>query len=311
VDAAHNSLIPVQVATWGGNVFINPDPRAKPLELALGPLVEHYKNYSIGDRYTTSRVLIEVECNWKAAQEAFMEGYHVLGTHADALPYVNSVATQIDIWSDGLGYVSRLFTPAVIPDSWIDGRMSSRECLVQYCDAYELPPPPEGRGDNQADARRYVAEVRRKRLVETTGKDWSKEPTTYFMDQAKYFLFPNHHPFWGEGSPRWLNFKPLGRNPDRCEMEIRTLLPIPASGKRPPVPEPHRVRLGERVKTRPEMGRSAHLLDQDLDNMCAVQLGFKAAAKGSAYLTLSKYHEAKIRRFHEIYDEVLGIQGDA
>jgi hypothetical protein len=193
----------------------------------------------------------------------------------------------------------------------MDGRISPRQCLELYCSAYLLPEPPPGRGADAADARRYVAEVRRKQLEETTGKDWSRPPVTYFMDQAKYFMFPNHHPFWGEGSPRWLNFKPMGSNPNASLMEIRTLMPIPASGEHPPVPEPHYVRLGERVRDQPAMGRSAHLLDQDLDNMAAEQLGFKAAAKNGAFLTLSTYHEAKIRRFHEIYDGLLGLDGEA
>jgi hypothetical protein len=116
----------------------------------------------------------------------------------------------------------------------------------------------------------------------------------------------------GEGSPRWFNFKPLGRDPNASVMEFRTLLPIPPSGEIPPLPEAFTLKLGERMSggnAPPHMGRSAHLIDQDLDNMCAVQRGFKAAAPQAAFLTLSKHHEAKIRRFHEIYDKVLGLEG--
>jgi phenylpropionate dioxygenase-like ring-hydroxylating dioxygenase large terminal subunit len=309
VDKARAGLIPVQAAEWGGNVFINPDPNAPPLEVAIAPLVQHYKDYPIGERYTAIRILVDVGCNWKAAQEAFMEGYHVLQTHADGMPIFGSISTQIDIWSAGLGHVSRLYTPGMTTDHWIDGQVNSRDACVLYCTAYDLPPPPEGRGETPVDARAYAAEMQRARLEANTGKDWSKEPVSFFIDMAKYFLFPNHHPWWGESLPWWYNFKPLGRNPDTSQMEIRVLTPIPANGEHPPVPEPYHVKLGERAEEKfPELGSTAHLLDQDLVNMYAVQLGFKAAAPGAAYLTLSNYHEAKIRRFHEIYDRLLGLE---
>jgi nitrite reductase/ring-hydroxylating ferredoxin subunit len=308
VDRDRSGLIPVKAEAWGGNVFINPDPAAPPLSAALGPLVEHYKDYPIGGRYTAVRILVDVGCNWKAAQEAFMEGYHVLETHSDGLPIFGSILTQIDVWSEGLGYASRLYTPGMTTDAWIAGQVDTREALILYCTAYELPLPPEGRGLDPVDARLYAAEAQRARLEANTGRDWSKEPVSFFIDMAKYFLFPNHHPWWGESLPWWYNFKPLGRDPDTSQMEIRVLTPIPASGERPPVAEPYHVKLGERAEAKfPELGSTAHLLDQDLHNMYAVQRGFKAAPKSAAYLTLSKYHEAKIRRFHEIYDGLLGL----
>jgi hypothetical protein len=53
-----------------------------------------------------------------------------------------------------------------------------------------------------------------------------------------------------------------------------------------------------------------HIIDQDLANMLAVQQGFKAAAPGTAYMTLANNHEAKIRHFHEVYDRLLGLDAD-
>ena len=308
VDPKRNSLIPVKTGVWGGNVFINPDPQAPPLETALAPMAEHYKGYPIEDRYTAIRILVDVGCNWKAAQEAFNEGYHVLQTHADGMPMFGSVGTQIEMFSDGLGLVSRLITPGMTTDQWLQGQVMPHEGLILYCQAYDLPVPPPERGNDPVDARKYAAEMQRKRIEANTGKDWSNEPTSYFIDMGKYFLFPNHHPWWGEGLPWWYNFKPLGRNPEASQMEIRVLLPIPASGERPPVPEAYHVHLGERCEEKfPELGSTAHLIDQDLTNMYAVQLGFKAAAPGAGYLTLAQNHEAMIRRFHNIYDDLLGI----
>lgn len=307
VDAQHNSLVPVKVATWGGNVFINPDPNAGPLADSLGVLVPHFKNYPIEERYTAMRILIKVRCNWKAAQEAFMEGYHVVETHADGMPMFGSAATQIDIWSQGKGFVSRLCTPGMTTDVYIADRVSTRDGLMLYCHAQQLPLPPEGRGEDPVDARRYAAEAKRAQLEAQTGRDFSKEPVSYFVDMAKYFMFPNHHPWWGEGLPWWYNFTPLGDNPDHSLMEIRILLPIPADGQRPPVPEAIELDFDDHAADCAALGAIGHIVDQDLANMRAVQEGFKAAAPGTAYMTLATEHEAKIRHFHELYDRMLGL----
>jgi phenylpropionate dioxygenase-like ring-hydroxylating dioxygenase large terminal subunit len=308
LDTSRQGLVPVRVAEWGGNIFINPDLDAPPLEEALAPMAEHYSNYPQGERYTASKVIVDIECNWKAAQEAFMEGYHVLETHTDGLPIYASVATQIDNWSDGLGLVSRLFTPAAAPDAWVEDRVTARECLEMYCEAFRLPMPPDDRGHDIGDARRYAGDMQRDRVEATTGVDFSRHPTSYFIDQGRYTMFPNFHPFWGEAAPRWHKFKPLGRNPNACQMEIRTLLPIPPSGEYPLEYETYHVPLGGRVFDKfPELGQAAHLVDQDIENLSAVQLGLKAAASGTAYMTLSDYHESMIRRFHEIYDQALGL----
>jgi hypothetical protein len=149
----------------------------------------------------------------------------------------------------------------------------------------------------------------RERVEQSSGKDFSGHPASYFIDQARYTMFPNFHPFMGEASPRWHKFKPLGRDPGACQMEIRTLLPIPPSGEYSTAPQTYHVKLGGRVfETFPELGQAAHLVDQDLDNLSAVQKGLKAAARGTGYMTLADYHESMIRRFHEIYDAALGLE---
>ena len=46
-------------------------------------------------------------CNWKVAQEAFMEAYHVLSTHPQMLPGIGDTNSQYDVW----GNISRAITP--------------------------------------------------------------------------------------------------------------------------------------------------------------------------------------------------------
>lgn len=308
VSGKDSSLKQVKLETWGGNIFINPDPNAGPLADALGPLIRHFEKWPIEDRYTAQRVLIYVDCNWKAAQEAFMEGYHVVETHADGMPMFGSVATQIDIWSEGKGYVSRLCTPGMTTDPYVAHKVTPHQGLILYCNAQELPLPPEERGHTSEDARAYAAEAKRQVLKEQTGRDYSDETISYMLDMAKYFMYPNHHPWWGEGLPWWYKFTPYGDDPDKSIMEYRLLLPIPASGEHPPVPEPVIIGFGEKAADNPALGATGHIVDQDLSNMNAVQLGLKAAPPEQAFLTTSAYQEAKIRRFYEIYDQKLGTE---
>jgi phenylpropionate dioxygenase-like ring-hydroxylating dioxygenase large terminal subunit len=76
VNEEEFSLPEVRVETWGGFVFINMDASAPPLQEYLGLTVDHFKNWKMGNRYTTIHIQKELPCNWKSAMEAFMENYH-------------------------------------------------------------------------------------------------------------------------------------------------------------------------------------------------------------------------------------------
>ncbi len=76
----------VLVGTWGGFVFINMDLDAAPLEDHLGDLGDHFTRWPLEDRYKEAHVAKVMNCNWKVAQEAFMEAYHVVATHPQLLP---------------------------------------------------------------------------------------------------------------------------------------------------------------------------------------------------------------------------------
>jgi phenylpropionate dioxygenase-like ring-hydroxylating dioxygenase large terminal subunit len=302
------SLHQVKVARWGGNVFINPDPNAPAFESTLGPLARHYDDCPQGDRYTAISFRKKVRANWKAAQEAFNEAYHVVETHADGMPMFGSALTQIDCWEEGNARVNRLITPGMVVDPYINDRVSTHEGLRVFCSAYGFEAPPEDRGQTAPDARKYAAEQIQKRLEESTGRSYAGRPASYFLDMTKYVLFPNFHPWWGEMLPWWYRFLPLG--PEECTMEVRVLLPHPANGEVPPAAKRLEIDFDEMGKDFPELGPLGHLVDQDMSNMVAVQKGFKAAAKGEDFITLAPRAEAQIAHFYEIYDEIMGFDGN-
>ena len=84
----------VQVAKWGGWVYINMDPNAEPLEEHLMPAKFFLDPYELdGLRYHWRKSTI-LPCNWKVALEAFNEGYHVQTTHRQMLEYMDDVTVS-------------------------------------------------------------------------------------------------------------------------------------------------------------------------------------------------------------------------
>lgn len=80
-------LTPVRVDVWGGWVFVNMDPDAGPLRDFLGEVPRILDPFDFGKMRYKWRNWVVFDCNWKTALEAFMEPYHVTGTHTQLLEY--------------------------------------------------------------------------------------------------------------------------------------------------------------------------------------------------------------------------------
>ena len=110
-DDAHLSLPQVQAQVWQGFVFINPDPDAEPLEVFLGDLADHFTLLPYERRSKVAHVAKVLRCNWKVAQEAFSEAYHVVATHPQILPGIGDANTKYDVF----GNFSRAISPQGVP----------------------------------------------------------------------------------------------------------------------------------------------------------------------------------------------------
>jgi phenylpropionate dioxygenase-like ring-hydroxylating dioxygenase large terminal subunit len=69
------------VDTWANCVFINMDRNARPLLEALDPIPSMIDPLNVSRMYTYWWRGAPLQANWKMAQEAFMEGWHVQRTH--------------------------------------------------------------------------------------------------------------------------------------------------------------------------------------------------------------------------------------
>ncbi len=101
-----------KVGRWGGFVFINPDLDAEPLEDFLGNLSDQFPSLPYERRYKSAHVAKILRCNWKIAQEAFSEAYHVIATHPTILGGIGDANTQYDVFGNYCRAISPNFTPS-------------------------------------------------------------------------------------------------------------------------------------------------------------------------------------------------------
>lgn len=300
-------LTEIGVELWGGNVFVNPDPDAGPLADALGPLLEHFEESPMENRFTAVRMLKKIRANWKLAQEAFMEAYHMVYTHWDALPFSGDANSLYDAWStDDNGYcVSRVLTPLAVPSPFLAEQVSNADALAVFLKnmgyAGDVPD-----SNDLGELRQFAADVRRKELKAMFNVDTEDMPIGQVIDAVKYFMFPNFHPWWGEGVPLYYRFLPLSRDPNECVMEARLLMPLPPSGPRPPAAPAIEVDFDTNCADVEELAFLGYIFDQDMSNLEAVQAGIKAAPDRLAVANLARVQENPIRHFHEVYAERIG-----
>ena len=67
-----------RVETWGACAWINMDPDARPLREALSPAAEILEGFGVDDLRVYWWKEAIIPANWKLAQEAFHEGWHVM-----------------------------------------------------------------------------------------------------------------------------------------------------------------------------------------------------------------------------------------
>jgi phenylpropionate dioxygenase-like ring-hydroxylating dioxygenase large terminal subunit len=283
----------VKVGRWGGFIFINMDENAMPLEEYLGPLVQHFANWPLDQRYTTMHVQKILPANWKAAQEAFVEAYHSLETHWQAMPISANLNAQYDVFSER---VTRFLHTFGYPDpSWTKPQ-TEQEILEQMRLMPEGAKVPDG-----MRARAFAAEYLRGTLGAERGIDLSKCSDSEMLDSIEYHLFPNMFLFPGIALPMIYRFRPNGMDVDSAIFDLLFLQPLAPGEERPEAPEPYKVDIGTSYADAPGIDAwLGHVYDQDTNNLEMQQKGFKAGKKRAQ--TLGNYQEIRLRRIHKTLD---------
>jgi len=96
-DPRDFGLVPLQVETWRGFVFVNADASASPLGQMMVPL-----DHRLGDRDFSGLVHAErrthdIACNWKIYVENYLEGYHIPNVHPGLAAQMDTARYQVTI----------------------------------------------------------------------------------------------------------------------------------------------------------------------------------------------------------------------
>ena len=116
VDPEESDLPEVKIGRWGRFIFINPDRNAESLEDFLGDLPSHFENFPLDKRYKVAQVEKLIRCNWKVAQDAFAESWHVFSTHPQMVSAFGDPNGQFDAW----GNFSRQYNPGGTPSPHLE-----------------------------------------------------------------------------------------------------------------------------------------------------------------------------------------------
>lgn len=286
----------VRVDTWGGFVFVNLDPDCAPLIDHLGPLAEHFSDrWDLTDRRIRLHIQKELPTNWKAAQEAFLEAYHVYETHSQALATAGDANAQYDVFCDT---VTRFVHTIGTQSPHYEGEQTEQDIL----DKMRLPEQasvPEGKS-----ARSVAADILRRQIGAASGVDLARYSDSEMLDSIEYHLFPNMCLFPGVSLPMIYRFRPVGEDPGRTVFDLLFLDMVPDGTPMDYPPDPVVLGVDASYADAPGMdpGLGA-VYDQDTGNLALQYSGFKGSAKRGQ--TLGNYQEARIRRFHMTLDDYL------
>jgi phenylpropionate dioxygenase-like ring-hydroxylating dioxygenase large terminal subunit len=300
LDYEANRLPEVQVDVWNTLVFINMDRNAPPLLDYLEVLPDHFTRWDFTGWVTSVHARKELSCNWKSAQEAFIEGYHGPMVH----PQLSGSAAmqQHDIFSDhvsrdivALGIQSTRGDRVLSEQEILDGMLMGDRSLVDG----GRPMVPEG-----STARDVMADQMRRTFREQFGLDLSEMSNSEVLDSIKYTLFPNLFIFAGISLRILYQYRPLGNDPNRCLFDIMFMRPAPKDRPAPePAPVTH-VSEEESYRDVPGMDPGFGLLfDQDTQILRWQQEGNLATAKGA--ITYSTYMESRLRHINGTLDRYL------
>lgn len=303
VEAEKFSLREVLIDTWGGFIFINPDLNAIPLRKHLGSMANHFEHWPLDKRFTLWHVQKRIDANWKVALEAFLESYHLMQTHPQALSSVAEHGAQYDVYDENEAHFSRSITPTGVPSKHSRGGTAIGAIADVWALLNALRADQASNLPEEINDRASIADWRRQTMASVTGADYSKLSDVEMLDSIQYYLFPNFCPWYGEGLPLTYLFRPDSDSPDTCYFDIWMLIRAPDQGSSPPAAKMKQLSPDEAFE--PHIGAMGKIFDQDDANMPFVQQGMKNWPGDPEGVTLARYQESRIRHYHQQLMKVL------
>lgn len=307
LDDERTRLNEVKVDTWGGWIWINMNPDCEPLLEYLQPAADLLDQFEFEKMRFHWRQWVVFDCNWKTALEAFMEPYHVEGTHpqlsvygdfyawskAQGLhgndgfdskdPEENSSAAHTTVTRAGKGPDARKMIAQMQDDFWETIRGSTTPTLVNAAKRLvdELP---EGTPAHEVHEHWYESA---KRDDAARGVIWPTiDPDKLAKAGLAWHIFPNMSFIPGLTFLLGYRARPYGNDPNKCIFEAYALERYP-EGKEPKT---------EWIYAEPTEEKWRKVLAQDFSNMAAVQKGMRN--RGFRGALPNPHQEQKITNFH-------------
>jgi phenylpropionate dioxygenase-like ring-hydroxylating dioxygenase large terminal subunit len=304
-DLTRMGLPQCKVGRWGGFVFINPDPEAQNFDTWIEPVAADCAPYRLHDMRYMSVLSTVVPANWKIGNEAFIESYHVNGTHPQAIVASNSSQATYEVWGEhGL-----MVLPIGIPSAHLDledesdvidqmVELMTRLAKMPKSQIKRLRRVASGEEDlNGRPLRDLMIELGRERAIEL-GYDDPRFTESQYWDQHQWQVFPNLVLGVLPGEVFGFRFRPDGLNPDSSIFEVLSLrFPEPDHVPCVPTEVPYSRDPGERLRT------WGPILHQDFSNLEKVQRGMHSTTLTS--IQLAGYQEKLIFHHHEVLDSYL------
>jgi len=283
-------LTPVRCEVWGGCAWINLADDAPPLRQCIEPVATMLDAWKVESLRSEWWYAARLPVNWKLAEEAFVEQYHVLETHPQ------------------LRIPGRYTRPGASfdPQSWIDAEIhylrTMSEGMAGMVHANDVAVAEKLRDiDLPAEAEPAMATWHRTYNDAVTA--WHRDAGCDVPDlndlearglnEPMGYCFPHWFVLPMYSSASSYRFRPLG--PEETLMEIWSLTRFPEGEERPrpTPPEPWEC----------DDPRWPPIPAQDFSNLPRQQRGLHA--RSFEYMRLSEQMEGHISNFHRTLDRFL------
>ncbi len=298
------ALVSCRVELWGGCAFVNFDNDAPALLDCIGPLADRLDKYQVDKLRAEWWYATVLPANWKTAQEAFMEGYHVLRTHPQL--YEAAGALYNSMYGQETGGIGAPVNMKASTRENIQAQIRHLELLSEgmagMCHAKDVETS-RGLLDVELPADPGLAVMTWFGMLNHQVTEQGRargEPTPDLNAlavsdpiKAVEFIFPNYFLLPFLSSMASYRIRPLG--PESCLFELWSLTLFP-EGQEPEAPK-------QPIMLPYASDKFPTIPQQDYANIPEQQLGLHA--EGFDFMRLSKAVEGMISNYQQVIDGYL------
>lgn len=317
------ALKELKTAVFAGFVFVNFDRDPEPFDRFIAPVRALIEDLAIGDMHHYWWKSIPVAANWKVAQEAFFESYHVPATHPQLEPQSAEFVFgdmrqeftgfshhhhEYEIYSHGhgrfyggkktpmAGHVTQAGDPVDLMANRLNLLVEGMDAMVLKEDV-ELVRSLKGKdipagsslGAEYINALYGTAAAQRRPMPKPT-------PDILGMWGGEIYVFPNLMILPQAGNAMMYRVRPDGLDADRCVFEIFSTKTYPQAVQPP--------RAMVQQVTDPSSPAQVRLIPrQDLGNIPRMQRGLHS--QGCKRIWLARHYEKLILNMHQELDRYL------